>query len=155
MTAKLSCGPYLCTVSVSGGDFAVSGDVLGIGTAGSAVRIHYDAPRPTSANRSDKSLFVLQRRFTTIDIFFDEVSATGGPMLVEKSSVKGHVNVVKLTGSVSETCRLDDVLSLLSQDQIASIEAAFDGNDDVKVQINSAATKGTLSIRCNGAATLD
>jgi hypothetical protein len=142
-------------VGVAGGEFATSGDVDGVGTSGQLVRIHYNAPQPTSASRGDNVVSVVQRRFTTINVFFDDVSATGGPMIVEKSWVKGFANVAKLQGSTSENCELDTVLALLTPDQIASLEAAFAGNSDVRVKINGQSTKGSLTIKCNGAATLD
>jgi len=142
-------------VGVAGGEFTTSGSVTGVGTAGQVVRIDFNAPQPTSASRGDNLVQVIQRRFTTIDVLFDDVSATGGPMIVEKSAVKGSVNVAKLTGSVAEICRLDSVLPLLTPDQIASLELAFANNDDVNVKINNTATKGSLSINFSGAATLD
>jgi hypothetical protein len=142
-------------VGVAGGEFVASGDVIGTGTAGQIVRIHYNAPQPTSASRGDNVVTVVQRKFTTVNVFFDDVSATGGAMIVEKSTIKGFANVAKLKGSTGETCTLDTVLALLTPDQIASLEAAFPGNGDVRVKINSTATKGSLSITCNGNATLD
>lgn len=143
------------TVGVAGGEFVTSGDVYGIGTAGQVVRIHFNAPQPTSANRSATGVQVIQRQFTTINIFFDAVSATGGPMIVEKSGVKGTANLVKLTGSASQLCRLDTVLALLSPEQIASLETAFANSDDVNLKINAATTKGSVAIKLSGVATLD
>ena len=143
------------SVGVVGGVFMASGDVKGVGTAGQLVGIHYNAPQPTATSRGEKNLLVIQRTFTTIDISFDGISATGGALIVEKSSIKGLVNTVKLTGLTTETCKLDSVLALLTPAQIASIQTAFAGNSNVKVQVSNDLTKGSLAISCNGVATID
>jgi len=144
-----------CTVIVSGDEFTVFGDVQGIGTAGQAVTIHYEAPQPTSAFRGDKNVNVTQREFSTIEISFDGSSVTGAPVIIEKCSVRGSANLAKLTGTSTVICRLDSLLALMSPAQLASLEAAFTGNSDVKISVNNGASHGSLTINCNGVTTLD
>jgi hypothetical protein len=142
-------------VGVSGGEFVAYGDVIGVGTAGQVVKIHYDAPQPTGTARSEKSVSVNQHTFATINVFFDGVSATGGPLITEKCAVNGSANVVKLTGTVKLRSRLDSLLAILTPSQIASLQTAFDGNPSVKVKISSDFTKGTVWVTCSGDATID
>ena len=142
-------------VGVSGGEFRVFGDITGVGTALQDVRIHYDAPQPTGTSRSSKFVSVKQNAFATIDVFFDDVSATGGPLIIEKCSVNGSVNAAQLTGSISVRCKLETLFALLTPGQIASIQTAFDGTKSVKVKVNKNATKGSLTINCSGDAAID
>jgi hypothetical protein len=144
-----------CEVGVSGGRFEAFGDVTGVGTAGQIVRISYDTPSPTNASRNDKQVSVKQTKFSTLQIRFDGVSATGGPVSVENCSVNGSANAVKLTGSVSVSCKTDTLFALLTPNQVGSLLAAFNGNKKVKVKVNTNTLKGSLSISCSGDATLD
>ena len=144
-----------CEVGVSGGRFEAFGDVVGVGTAGQIVRISYDTPNPTSASRNDKQVTVKQNKFSTLQIRFDGVSATGGPVSVENCSVNGSANAVKLTGSVSANCSTDTLFALLTPNQIGSVLAAFNGNKKVKVKVNTNSLKGSISISCSGEATID
>jgi hypothetical protein len=143
-----------CEVGANGGEFEAFGDIRGVGTADQPVRIHYDAPQPTSASRSDKKISVKQNKFSTLDIFFDGTSATGGPVSVEKCSVDGSANTAMLTGLVSVNCKADALFALLTANQIASMQTAFSGNPKVKISINKK-SKGSLSIRCGGDASID
>jgi len=144
-----------CEVGANGGKFEAAGDVRGVCTAGQAVRISYDTPQPTSASRSDKKVSVKQSKFSTLDVLFDGTSATGGPVIVEKCSVKGSANAVKLTGSVSVKCKTDSLFALLTANQIASIQTAFNGNKKVKFKVTGNASKASLSISCSGNASID
>lgn len=147
-----------CAVGVSGLVFRAFGDVRGVGTAGQAVRISYDTPSPTKASRSPsgKWISVKQSNSSTLEAFFDGVSATGGPVSVEKCSVSGRANTRALVGWVSVKCRkAQSLFSLLTASEIASIETAFDGNAKVKVKVNSDGSKAKLSIRCGGDAFSD
>lgn len=144
-----------CGVGVSGRESAVYGDVTGVGTDDEEVRISYDAPQPTKSSRSDRKVSVQQKKFSTVDFLFDGVSATGGPVSVEKCSVDGSADAVKGTGSVSVNCKSDSLYAFLTMDQIASIQTAFDGNKQVKVKVKSDGSKGSLSIKCRGDAFVD
>jgi hypothetical protein len=142
-------------VGVSGGEFVAYGDVIGVGTANQVVRIHYDAPQPTATSRSEKSVSVSQHSFATINVFFDGVSATSGPLLIEKCAVNGSANIAKLTGTVKLRCRLDSLLAILTPSQITSLQLAFDGNQSVKVKVSSDSTTGTVWVTCSGDATIN
>jgi hypothetical protein len=144
-----------CSVGVTGADFTTSGDATGPGTAAQVVRISYNAPLPTSSGRSEKSLTVKQRKLSTLNVLFDGVTATGGPLEIEKCSVNGSVSTSKLTGSVAVNCKMDTILALLSPAEIASIQTAFAGNARIKFKVDSTGTKGSLTVKCVGAATVD
>ena len=144
-----------CGVGVNGGVFAAYGDVSGVGTGTQVVKISYNTPQPTSTNRSGTKISVKQNKFSTLNILLDGVSATGGPVSVEKCSVTGSVNSSKLTGSVSTSCKTDTLFALLTPAQIASVQQAFTGNKNVKIKVNTNASKGSLSIKCKGAALHD
>ncbi len=139
-----------CGVGISGGQAAVYGDVRGMGTGGEEVLISYNAPQPTSSSRSDTMISVAQNKFSTIDIRFDGVSATNGPVAVEKCSIKGLADISKLTGSVSQNCKSFMLNMFLSPADVASIETAFASNKNVKVKANSDSTIGSISIKCRG-----
>jgi activator of HSP90 ATPase len=126
-----------------------------VGTAGQIVRISYDTPNPTSTSRSEKQVSVKQNKFSTLEIRFDGVTATGGPVSVEKCSINGSANAVKLTGSVSANCSTDTLFALLTPAEIASIQAAFNGNKRVKLKVNANTLKGSVSIKCSGPASID
>jgi hypothetical protein len=143
-----------CEVGVNGGEFEAFGDVKGDGTAGQAVRIHYNAPNPTSTSRSESKVSVKQSKFSTLEFFFDGESATGGPVVVEQCSINGSADGAKLSGSVSANCKTDNVFALLTANQVASIRTAFNGNKDVKVNVNTNTLKGSLQIRCSGDASI-
>jgi hypothetical protein len=145
----------VCEIGVIGGTFELFGSVDGVGTDEEDVRIAYAAPQPTKASRSEKKVDVAQSKFATLDVLFDGASATGGPVIVEKCKVKGSVKATKLEGKVSVSCKLDSLLPRLSEDQITSLVAAFGGGSDVKVKVNSDASKGSVAIRCKGDATID
>ena len=144
-----------CEVGASGSAFEAFGEVTGLGTGGQVVVIRYDTPQPTSASRSSKKISVKQSEFSTLDILFDDVSATGGPVAVEKCSVNGSVAVIKLTGKVSTKCKTDTLFALLNANQVGSVIAAFNGNKAVKVKVNGSNSKGSLSIKCSGPASVD
>jgi len=144
-----------CSVGVSGEEFEAFGDVSGVGTDGQAVRISYDTPQPTKTSRSNKRISVKQSRFSTLNVFFDGMSATDGPVIVEKCSVNGSANTVKLMGSVSVKCNTESLFALLTENQIESIRTAFHGNKKVKVKVNSDASKASLSLSCSGDAFSD
>lgn len=144
-----------CEVGADGNEFQAFGAVNGSGTGGEAVRITYNTPQPTSATRSETKLTVKQSSFSLVDIRLHGVSATGGPIVVEKCSIDGSVDTKKLTGSVSANCKTDDLFTLLTANQIASILTAFNGNKDVKVKVNTDTLKGSISIKCSGDASLD
>ncbi len=139
-----------CGLGVSGGLTAAYGDVRGIGTGGEEVVISYNAPQPTSSSRNGSKISVAQKEFSTIDIRFGGVSATNGPVAVEKCSIKGSVDTSKLTGSVSTKCKSDTLSQFLSPEDVASIQTAFANNKNVKVKANSNSTIGSISIECRG-----
>jgi len=144
-----------CEVGVNGAEFRASGGVSGVGTDGQLVRVVYDTPQPTHASRSNTKVSVKQSKYSTLNILFDGVSTTGGPVVVEKCSVRGSANTTRLTGSVSTKCKTDSLFSLLDPAEVASIQAAFDDNRQVKVKVNSDASKGSISIRCKGEASVE
>lgn len=145
----------VCEVGVSGADFQASGDVTGVGTAAEVVVISYATPRPTSTTRSATKLSVKQRTLSTLNVLFDDVTGTAGPVVIEKCAISGSANAAKLTGSVSVNCKTDSLLALLTAAQITSVKTAFSGNSKVKFKTHSSNTKGTLTIKCSGDATTD
>ncbi len=144
-----------CEVGAIGNEFVALGDARGEGTGGEEVRISYNAPQPTNTARNSNRVLVKQNKFATIDISFDGTSATGGPVSIEKCSVDGLVDARRLRGSASLNCKTDSLFALLSPGQVASIQAAFDRNKDVKFKVNRGATKGSISIKCRGDASIN
>jgi len=134
----------VCVLGVVGGESQLYGNVYGRGTANQLVQISYDAPQITRVLRNDRKLKLGQKHFSTLEVFFDMVSATGAPVIVEKCSVQGSVDSVKRRGSTAVKCRTDTLFARLTQNQIASVEMAFAGNRNVKVK------KKSLSIKCSG-----
>jgi hypothetical protein len=136
-----------CFVESDFGFFDAGGSVQGIGTAGQIVRIDYEAIEPTSVGHSETKISVKQGQWSTLNFFFDGVSATGQTQ-VEKCSINGSVNGNSSHGSVSTDCKGDDVFGALTANQVASVQAAFNGNKFVKVKVNTNG-KGSLSIKCS------
>lgn len=142
-----------CEVGSDGTEFEAFGTVSGTGTAGQAVSVDYETPQPTNVSRNDDKISVKQNKFSRLTAHFGVV--TVGPLIVEKCSVSGSVDVSKLTGKVTAKCKTDTLFANLSANQVASLQTAFDGNKNVKVEVNSDATKGSISITCKGDASLD
>jgi len=142
----------VCEVGGGVGSEHASGTVTGVGTAGAIVTISYDTPAPTS-HHTAKKVLIKQVKSSTLDVQFDAVSTTGGPLVIEKCSVIGQASGAKSTGLVSVNCKLDTVLTLMSANEIASAKTAFSGAPKVKFKVNSAGTKGSLTVRCKGDAT--
>ncbi len=142
----------ICKVGVSDMEYKAFGQVTGVGTSAQTVRISYDAPNPTDASSSKKGISVKQAKFSTLDVLFDDTSATGGPVIVKQCWINGRSKSKKPTGEVSVKCILDPVLALLTPGQIASVETAFAGNPAIRFKVDGNGTKGSLWIRCRGAA---
>ena len=142
-----------CEVGSDGTDFEAFGTVSGTGTAGQAVSVDYDTPQPTNVSRNDNKISVTQNKFSRLTAHFG--GATVGPLLVEKCSVGGSVDVSKLSGKVTAKCKTDTLFANLTANQVASLKTAFDGNKNVKVNTNSDDSKGSISITCKGDASLD
>jgi hypothetical protein len=155
ITSTVDPSSNVGSVGVSGGEFRVFGDVTGVGTANQAVRIHYDAPQPTGTSRSDKAVSVKQSSFSTIEVFLDNVSVTGGPLVIDKCSVNGTANVGKLTGSIIVRAKLDTLFALLTPSQIESIRTAFDAPKSVMVKVSNNSLTGSMWIHCDGAAVIN
>ena len=145
-----------CFVSLGafeGTTFETGGIVQGLGTGSEVVTVRYDALQPTSASRNTKSGKVSEGTFSSLRLTFG--ATVVGPVQVDKCSVSGSVNDSKSTGSVSADCKGTDVFSALTANQLASLQAAFNGNKDVKVKVNSDAQKASINIKCKGDASLD
>ena len=134
--------------------FVVHGTVRGVGTAGQVVTIDYGAAQPTTTSRDSTKATVRQSQFAVLNVSFDGVSATG-KLIVQNCSVSGSVNTKTMTGSASLGCKGTDLFAVLNADQIASLQAAFNGRRDTKIKVNRNASKWSLSIACRGAATPD
>ena len=144
-----------CGLGMSGGQSAVYGDIRGLGTDDEEVVISYNAPQPTSSRRSDTKVSVAQSQFATFDIRFDGVSATNGPVAVERCSIKGSADTDKATGTVSANCKSFALETALSEADVASIETAFGSDRNVRLRANRDSTIGSISITCRGDASTD
>ena len=142
----------ICEVGAVGAAFTVSGDIFGVGTASQAVRISYNAPRPTSASRSSSKVSVKQGSFSTLRVTLDAENITGD-VPIEKCSVTGSVTTSKMTGSVSTNCSGSNLFGGLTANQAASVQAAFNGSKTVTFKVNNTG-KWSLKIKCSGDASI-
>ena len=138
-----------CFVESDFGFFEAGGTVQGVGTAGQVVSIEYSNLEPTSVSHNTTKINVKQTQWSLLNIRFDGVSATGD-LAVEKCSVDGSYNSNNGKGNVSANCSGNDVFSALTANQLASVQAAFNGNKSVKVKVNTNAQKASISIKCKG-----
>jgi hypothetical protein len=68
-----------------------------------------------------------------------------------KCSIQGTTNVAGKTGTVSVKCSDDNLFQDITADQVASMQAAFNGNKRVTIKASgSNAAKGSISIQIKG-----
>lgn len=137
-----------CFLNLDGTNFQNGGIVEGSGTGGEEVSIAYDGTQPTSTSRSETKGKIKQSSWSRLTFNFDDV--TVGPVQIEKCSVSYSVNTNSGKGSASADCKGDDIFALLSADQLASLQTAFQGDKNVKVKVNTNANKASIKIRCKG-----
>ena len=131
--------------------FEAGGEVEGPGT-GQQIIIDYDTSQPTNVSRNTKTITVKQNQFSLIRVRGIGGAAFDVTNVVEKCKVSGSVNTSKLTGSVSVSCKGSNLFGILSADQAASVQAAFQGSKRVKFKFNASTGKASLSIKCKGVA---
>ena len=139
-----------CEVGANGPNFGVNGTVAGTAQA-VAVSVDYFTFQPTSASRSSNKVSVKQGTFSALTFHFDATAVTTS---IEKCSISGSVNRKKspAQGSASVNCKGDNVFGVLTSNQVAQLQAAFDGNKNVKVKVNTNKGHASITIKCKGEA---
>jgi hypothetical protein len=147
-----------CGVEAEGTDFSAFGDAVGTGTDGDFVLITYFTPLPSAGKANSNTASAKQDKFSEL-CFLIESDVVGRNLDVcqnpEKCSVSGSVNANKAKGDVNTHCKGDDIYSIATADQIASIQTAFNDNKRVKIKVKSDQLKGSIDIKCKGDASED
>jgi hypothetical protein len=138
-----------CQMLVDGGGFVVHGGVDGLDQSLALVTVLYGTAEPTSVSRTEDKLAIKQSEFATLSMTVGATTPfTNLPL--EKCAVTSSFSKSKAKGSVSLSCKGDNLSDLLSPSQIASVQQALAGLHKVKLKVTSALTKWSLSIVCAG-----
>jgi hypothetical protein len=138
-----------CIISATSGDFGAYESVHSPGTGGEDVGVVVFTPQPTSTSRGTDKLSVKQSQFALLTIYFD-LATPVSEMPIEKCSVSGSFSKHKAQGGVSVRCKGDNLSVLLSAHQITSLKTAMQ-RKHIKLTVDKANAKWSLSIDCNGA----
>jgi hypothetical protein len=136
----------LCVVSAEGDTFEVSGTAAG-NDGMQAVVVSYDTPQPTSVSRKNQTASIKQSSFSFLSFKFGAAAAITG--IAQKCSVTGSVNTKKANGSITVSCKTDNLFGLLTANEATSLQTAFANSTTVKVKLNSKGA-GSLTIKCKG-----
>jgi hypothetical protein len=130
----------------------VSGFVSGPGTEGDVVVVSFFTPAPNDLRANDKKGSVVQSSYS--QLLFSISSAARNLSLTvapEQCSVRGRTSVTSQKGGVNVKCSGENLFEEVRADQLASIQAAFQGNKRVKVKVSrSNPAKGSISIHIEG-----
>ena len=130
-----------CEVRVLGGRFEVSGAVTG----GAGDFVTYDTVQPTSVSRSAKQVSIKQNQFVSVNF---DIGGTPHTFPIEKCSASGSFTHATGRGTVSLSCKGDDLSAMLNSDEITAVKTAMTGRDHVKFKVDSQGRKWSLSVVC-------
>jgi hypothetical protein len=138
-----------CSLGANSGTFYALAEVQGLDTGGLGVEVAFNTPQPTSASRGTDKLSVKQSQFAALSVLITGHFVVSN-VPIEKCSVNGSFTKHKAQGAVSVRCKGDDLSALLSADYIASLKTAMQ-RKHVKLTVDKANAKWSLSIDCSGA----
>ncbi len=139
-----------CTLEMFDTDLSSNVVADGVGTGGAIVVIDVFSTEPTDTNRDTKQGRVRQDRYAQLDIRFDGVSTLGGGVYPEKCKIDVKVNGDKGKGEGTVNCKGDGLNTILTANEIASIQAAFVNSKQVKFKTNDNKQTWDLSMKCKG-----
>lgn len=142
----------IAVVEIDGDIHDVSGFVSGDGTDGDAVVVSFFTPLPNNLSANDKKGSVKQSKYSQL-LFSITSPDRNLDLTVEprKCSVEGTTNVASQKGTVNVKCSDENLFQEITADQLASINAAFNGDKRVKIKVSgSNGAKGSISIQIKG-----
>lgn len=145
-------------IDVAGADIFARGEVeshLGTATDGvpDTVFIEWRTDAPNHINIGNFSAHVHQHKYSELRVVISsdtpERNLDTGPTYPEKCEVDANIDVRDSQGNIHSACTVTDIFSELTADQVASILAAFNGSEHVKIKVNNNG-KATLKIKTFG-----